>query len=169
VFWRISWLPGGGGLTAPYTRSNRPLWTAGFRGVSVVVGACVVRLLVEFAPRTSSTPVATWCWQTEGRSAERVILGVRPSEFILSEFQSPSRRIFIGSHSLPPLWSPNRSFKGQAQVITTLGGVVHHPRSAPTQDIQDPVRGQEGRLQRMEHRAPAPVLSLSNCSNLVHK
>jgi hypothetical protein len=40
-----------------------------------------------------------------------VILGVRPSEFILSEFQSPSRRIFIDSHSLPPLWSPNRSFK----------------------------------------------------------
>jgi hypothetical protein len=74
------------------------------------VGACVLRLLVEFVPRTSSTPVATWCWQTEGRSAERVILGVRPSGFILSEFQSPSRRNFIGSHSLPPLWSPNRSF-----------------------------------------------------------
>jgi hypothetical protein len=38
-------------------------------------------------------------------------LGVRPSEFILSEFQSPSRGIFIGSHSLPPpLWSTNRSF-----------------------------------------------------------
>jgi hypothetical protein len=99
------------GLTAPYTRSNRPLWTVGFRGVSADVGACVLRLLVEFVPRTSSTPVATWCWQTEGRSAERVILGVRPSGFILSEFQSPSRRIFIGSHSLhPPLWSPNRSF-----------------------------------------------------------
>jgi hypothetical protein len=30
----------------------------------------------------------------------------------LSEFQSPSRGIFIGSHSLPPLWSPNRSFRG---------------------------------------------------------
>jgi hypothetical protein len=71
-----------------------------------------LRLLVEFVPRTSRTPVATWCWQTEGRSAERVILGVRPSGFILSEFQSPSRRIFIGSHSLPPLWSPNRSFSG---------------------------------------------------------
>jgi hypothetical protein len=99
----ISWLPGGGGLTAPYTRSNRPLWTAGFRVVSSVVGACVLRLLVVFVPRTSSTPVATWFWQTEGRSAERVILGVRPSEFTLSEFQSPSRRIFIGSHSLPPL------------------------------------------------------------------
>jgi uncharacterized membrane protein YeaQ/YmgE (transglycosylase-associated protein family) len=100
-----------GGLTAPYTWSNRPLWTAGFRVVSAVVGACVLRLLVVFVPRTSSTPVATWFWQTEGRSAERVILGVRPSEFILSEFQSPSRRIFIGSHSLPPLWSPNRCFK----------------------------------------------------------
>jgi hypothetical protein len=36
-------------------------------------------LLVEFVPRTSSTPVATWFWQTEGRSAERVILGVRLS------------------------------------------------------------------------------------------
>jgi hypothetical protein len=110
VFRRISWLPGGGGLTAPYTRSNRPLWTAGFRVVSAVVGACGLRLLVVFVPRTSSTPVATWFWQTEGRSAECVTLGVRPSEFILSEFQSPSRRIFIGSHSLPPLWSPNRSF-----------------------------------------------------------
>jgi hypothetical protein len=110
VFRRISWLPSGGGLTAPHTRSNRPLWTAGFRGVSAVVGACVLRLLVVFVPRTSRTPVATWFWQTEGRSAERVILGVRPSEFILSEFQSASRRIFIGSRSLPPLWSPNRSF-----------------------------------------------------------
>jgi hypothetical protein len=111
VFRRISWLPRGGGLTAPYTRSNRPLWTAGFRVVSTIVGACVLRLLVEFVPRISSTPVATWFWQKEGRSAERVILGVRPSEFILSEFQSPSRRIFIASHSLPPLWWPNRSFK----------------------------------------------------------
>jgi hypothetical protein len=69
-----------------------------------------LRLLVVFVPRTSTTLVATWFWQTEGRNAERVILGVRPSEFILSEFQSPSRRIFIGSNSLPPLWSPNRSF-----------------------------------------------------------
>jgi hypothetical protein len=64
-----------------------------------------------FIPRTSSTLVATWFWQTEGSSAERVILGVRPSEFILLEFQYPSGRIFIGPHSFPPLWSPNRSFK----------------------------------------------------------
>jgi hypothetical protein len=82
-------LLGGGSLTAPYTRSNLPLWTAGFRVVSAVVGACVLRLLVVFVPRTSSTPVATWFWQTEGRSAEHVILGLRPSEFILSEFKSP--------------------------------------------------------------------------------
>jgi hypothetical protein len=97
-------LPGGGSLTAPIPGLTAPLWTAGFRVVSAVVGACVLRLLVVFVPRTSSTPVATWFWQTEGRSAECVILGVRPSEFILSEFQSPSRRIFIGSHSLSPLF-----------------------------------------------------------------
>jgi hypothetical protein len=30
-----------------------------------------------FVPRTSSTSVATWLSQTEGRSVERVILGVR--------------------------------------------------------------------------------------------
>jgi hypothetical protein len=29
---------------------------------------------------------------------------VLEAEFILLEFPSPSRRIFIGSHSLPPLW-----------------------------------------------------------------
>jgi hypothetical protein len=98
----ISWLPGGGGLTAPTPGLTAPLWIAGFQVVFAVVGACVLRLLVVFVPRASSTLVATWFRQTEGRSAERVILGVRASEFILSEFQSPSRRIFIGSHSLPP-------------------------------------------------------------------
>jgi hypothetical protein len=35
--------------------------------------------MVVFVSRTSSTPVATLFWQTEGRSAERVISGVRPS------------------------------------------------------------------------------------------
>jgi hypothetical protein len=34
---------------------------------------------------------------------------------------------------------------------------------------KDPVRGREGRLQRMEHRTSALVLPLSNYSNLVHK
>jgi hypothetical protein len=54
-----------------------------------------------FVPRTSSTSMDTWVWQTEGRSAEHVILGVRSSGFILLEFRSPSRIILIGSHSLP--------------------------------------------------------------------
>jgi hypothetical protein len=122
-------LPGGGGQTAPILGLTAPLWTAGFRVFSAVVGACVLRLLVVFAPRTSSTPVATWFWQTEGRSAECVISRVRLSEFILLEFQSPSRRIFIGSNSLPPLWSSNRSFKFfevRAQVdrdLTTVSSV----------------------------------------------
>jgi hypothetical protein len=62
--------------------------------------------MVVFVHKTSSTSVATWSWQSEGRSAECVILGVRLSGSILLEFRSPSRRIFIGSHSLPPLWSP---------------------------------------------------------------
>jgi hypothetical protein len=37
----------------------------------------------------------------------------------LSEFQSPSRRIFIGSHSLPPLalWSPDRSFRNKSRLV----------------------------------------------------
>jgi hypothetical protein len=108
VFRRISWLPGGGGLTAP-------LWTAGFRGVSAVVGACLLSLLVEFAPRTSGTPVATWCWQTEGRSAERVILGVdragsscRSFNFLREEFlsapiHSPLSGRLIGPSRLYPL------------------------------------------------------------------
>jgi hypothetical protein len=57
--------------------------------------------------------------------------------------------------------------QGQAQVITTLGGAVHHPRGALTRDLQDPVRGPEGRLQRLEHRTSVPVLS--NCSNLIRQ
>jgi hypothetical protein len=66
--------------------------------------------------------------------------------------------------------TPMSSWKqGHAQVITTLGGAIHHSRSTPTWDIQDPVRGWEGRLQHMEHRAPVPVLSLSNCSKLVYQ
>jgi hypothetical protein len=110
VFQKISWLPGGGDLTAPIPDLTAPLWTAGSRVVSAVVGAEELRLLVVSVPRTSRTQVATWFWQTKGRNAEHVVLGVRLSEFILLEFQSPSRRIFIGSHSLPPLWLPNRSF-----------------------------------------------------------
>jgi hypothetical protein len=109
-----------GFLVAWWRRSNRPpypayrlLWTAGFRVVSTVVGACVLRLLVVFVPRTSSTPVATWFWQTEGRSAECVILGVRSSEFILSEFNLLREEFLSAPIHSPPLWSPNRSFTPQ--------------------------------------------------------
>jgi hypothetical protein len=51
-------------------------------------------------PRSSGTPVATWAWPTWVVSRRRVLEAV----FILLESSSPSRRIFIGSHSLPPLW-----------------------------------------------------------------
>jgi hypothetical protein len=44
--------------------------------------------------------------------------------FILLEFPSPSRRMFIGSHSLPPLsGSPYRSFKGAGEKV--VGKEVH--------------------------------------------
>jgi hypothetical protein len=49
-------------------------------------------------PRSSGTPVATWAWPTWVVSRRRVLEAV----FILLEFPSPARRIFIGSHSLPP-------------------------------------------------------------------
>jgi hypothetical protein len=51
-------------------------------------------------PRSSGTPVATWAWPTWVVSRRCVLEVV----FILLEFPPPSRRIFIGSHSLPPLW-----------------------------------------------------------------
>jgi hypothetical protein len=49
-------------------------------------------------PRSSGTLVATWAWPTLVVSRRRVLEAV----FILLEFPSPSRRIFTGSHSLPP-------------------------------------------------------------------
>jgi hypothetical protein len=61
----ISWLPGGGGLTAPHTRSNRPLQAASFQVFSVVVCVLELWLLVVFVPRTNSTSVGTWFSQTE--------------------------------------------------------------------------------------------------------
>jgi hypothetical protein len=67
-------------------------WTRGlvFRCVLGSEGCVLV-------PRSSGTPVATWAWLTWVVSRRRVLEAV----FILLEFPSPSRRIFIGSHSLP--------------------------------------------------------------------
>jgi hypothetical protein len=45
--------------------------------------------------------------------------------FILLEPLSPSRRIFIVYHSLPPLWSPVGPSPLSAQTCTSLTGVVH--------------------------------------------
>jgi hypothetical protein len=49
-------------------------------------------------PRSSGTTVATWAWPTWVVSRRRVLEAV----FVLFEFPPPSRRIFFGSHSLPP-------------------------------------------------------------------
>jgi hypothetical protein len=73
-------------------------------------------------PRSSGTPVATWAWPIWVVSRRRVLEAV----FILLKFPSPSRRIFIGSHSLPPLWfavsvlhiGPNHEQKEHIQHIT---------------------------------------------------
>jgi hypothetical protein len=54
----------------------------------------------ELVPRSSSTLVAEWAWLTWVASQRRVLEAV----FILLEPPSPSRRIFIGSNLLPPLW-----------------------------------------------------------------
>jgi hypothetical protein len=45
-----------------------------------------------------------------------------------------------------------------------LGRGFHHPSGAPTRDVQDLVRGREGRHQHMEHRKPR-LSYLPNLSN----
>jgi hypothetical protein len=81
-------------------------------------------------PRASSTPVAAWSWPTWVVSRIRVLEVV----FILLEPPSPSRRIFIGSHSLPPSGSLYRSFNkncvdpkmaAYCQAVRDLEGKFH--------------------------------------------
>jgi hypothetical protein len=97
--------PTGTGLTGGAHRSDR-CWSVDSR-FGVPLRSRVGRVCV-LAPRSNGTPVATWAWPTWVVSQRRVLEAV----FILLEFPSPSRRIFIGSHSLPPLsGSPYRSFK----------------------------------------------------------
>jgi hypothetical protein len=86
-------------------------WTRGlvFRCVLGSEGCVLV-------PMTSGTPVATWAWPIWVVSWRRVLEAV----FILLEFLSPSGRIFIGSHSLPPLsGSLFRSFKSNLYMQTS--------------------------------------------------
>jgi hypothetical protein len=70
-------------------------WTQG------LVFRCVLKLEgCVLVTRSSGTPVATWAWPTWVVSRRCVLEVV----FILLEFPSPLRRIFIGFHSLPRLW-----------------------------------------------------------------
>jgi hypothetical protein len=108
--------PAGTGLTGGAHRSDRcGSVTRGlvFRCVSRVGRLCVL------VPRSSGTPVATWAWPTWIVSQRRVL----EAAFILLEFPSPSRRIFIGSHSLPPplSGSPYRSFNSQGTLLPSSG------------------------------------------------
>jgi hypothetical protein len=98
-------------------------WTRGlvFRCVLGSEGCVLV-------PRSSGTPVATWAWTIWVVSRRRVLEAV----FILLELSSPSRRIFIGSHSLPVLsgssyWSFTQASLSEAthpSVVPSIGVVV---------------------------------------------
>jgi hypothetical protein len=87
--------PAGTSLTGGAHRSDR--CGSVDSGFVVPLRSRVGRLCV-LVPRSSGTPVATWAWPTWVVSRRRVLEVV----FVLLEISSPSRRIFIGSHSLPP-------------------------------------------------------------------
>jgi hypothetical protein len=80
-----------------------PVLLTGLTGVGHWTRGLVFRCILGsegcvLVPRSNGTPVATWAWATWVVSRR----GVLEVVFILLEFPSPSRRIFIGSHSLPP-------------------------------------------------------------------
>jgi hypothetical protein len=76
--------------------------------LELLVPLCSRVGLSVLVPSTSSTPVATWSWPTWAVESEKCF---GQAVFDLLEKPSPSRRIFIDSHSLPPLRSPVRSFR----------------------------------------------------------
>jgi hypothetical protein len=97
--------PAGTGLTGGAHRSDR-CWSMDSR-FAVPLRSQVGRVCV-LVHRSSGTSVATWAWPTWVVSRRRVLEAL----FTMLEFPSPSRRIFIDSHSLPPLsGSLYRSFK----------------------------------------------------------
>jgi hypothetical protein len=85
-------------LTGAGHRSDR--WSTGSKPCMfpLCVLVCFGSEGCVLVPRSSSTSVAAWAWPTWVVSQRRVLEAV----FILLESPSPSRRIFIGSHSLPP-------------------------------------------------------------------
>jgi hypothetical protein len=85
------------GLTGTAYRSDR-CHRSDRRKFPLCVLVCFGSEGCLFVPRSSSTPVAVWAWTTWVVSRRRVLEVV----FVLLESPSPSRRIFISSHSLPP-------------------------------------------------------------------
>jgi hypothetical protein len=84
--------------------------------------------------------VATWAWPTWVVSRRRVLEAV----FVLLEFRSPSRRIFIGSHSLPPLWfAVSVLQKCAGKTCVGLWGYSWGPRELP--GVGGPGLGEAGR------------------------
>jgi hypothetical protein len=74
--------------------------------------------------------VAAWTWPTWVVSRRRVLEAV----FVLLEYPFPSRRIFIGSHSIPPSGSPFRSFSeprrhSASQLTYHYGPGSHTPQA----------------------------------------
>jgi hypothetical protein len=110
--------PAGTGLTGGAHRSDR-CWSLDSR-FGVPLRSRVGRLLL--VPRSSGTPVATWAWPTWVVSRRRVLEAV----FILLEFPSPSR-IFIGSHSLLPLWFVVSVLHSSTLIIVSVVS-MHLPR-----------------------------------------
>jgi hypothetical protein len=105
--------PAGTGLTGGAHRC----WSVDSR-FGVLLRSWVGRVCV-LVPRSSATPVATWAWPTWVVSRRRVL----EAAFILLEFPSPSRRIFIGSHSLPPLWFAVSVLHRVACTVPTTSGI----------------------------------------------
>jgi hypothetical protein len=56
-----------------------------------------------FAPRTSSTPVATWFWQTEGRSAECDLGGPTERVHLFGVFNLHREEFLSAPIHSPPL------------------------------------------------------------------
>jgi hypothetical protein len=89
------------GLTGAVHRSDRCSTGSKPCKFPLCVFVCFGSEGCVLVPRSSGTPVATWALPTWVVSWRRVLEAV----FVLLESPSPSRIIFIGSHSLPPpLW-----------------------------------------------------------------
>jgi hypothetical protein len=88
------------GLTGPVHRSDRCSTGSKSCKFPLCVLVCFDLEGCLLVPRSSNTPVTAWAWPTWVVSRRRVLEAV----FVLLESPSPSRRIFIGSHSLSPLW-----------------------------------------------------------------